>query len=582
MTNSFYKKIASSFLLLTAVALLDACKPESLVPDETSIEQATDAKGNNAFTRKQIDDFMVSEAEKAKGTFNWATATDEMIWSAIKRSEDVLSVGYKIKSFDGKDLTKINLKEKEWQEARQKILTVVFDEEKKFDKNLKTSADLILFPESILPNLDLQVSQLSTIKKLRETGLITYLEPVGYRPESEAAKVPIDPTTPIDVYTDKGANARVSALAIGFGCGDANRPTGGLMNGSDYIQTSPNNSKMSWNHVPHGLFAAWPRGATGSGIKMAYFDTGLSDNQSLMLSNFWAGTQNRTLDKLVTLPKLTRFSAAETPNDPCGHGTQAASVGTAPRAGTSMFGIAYEANLVTIRVAVDVLFTTPREFSGVATAYQNVSQWADVKIISMSMGIAPIPYYSFANGQWQFIVLYNTNIANAVRLAHQSGKMIFGAAGTLPTGGLNVTIFPASMPEVIAVTGVKYDEIGNLVNASSYQYPATCTSCFYSTKVDFGVVMQKNIGGLRGEAKNPLCLTRTNNVEPATFGGSSCATASMAAMAAVVWSRYPNATRTEIFDKLKRHASHNNNRHSRIGWGLVNMDRATRSALVTD
>ena len=82
------------------------------------------------------------------------------------------------------------------------------------------------------------------------------------------------------------------------------------------------------------------------------------------------------------------------------------------------------------------------------------------------------------------------------------------------TAGWTGVIFPASMPEVNAVTGIK----DNLTTR--------CDACHIGSEIDFVAVMEK-----ASTLRNPLTLPMTGDL-PSTVGGSSVATASTAGMAA--------------------------------------------------
>src|SRR5699024_4537906 len=133
---------------------------------------------------------------------------------------------------------------------------------------------------------------------------------------------------------------------------------------------------------------------------------------------------------------------AETPNDGCGHGTSMAGAAAAPRGtdGASV-GIAYNANLITVRAAEDVFLDASREVKGVSDAYILAGNRADVRIISMSMGR----------------LTNSSQMLDAIRYAYGRGKLIFCAAGTSFdwSAGIVGVIYPASLPEAVAVTGVK-------------------------------------------------------------------------------------------------------------------------------
>ena len=154
----------------------------------------------------------------------------------------------------------------------------------------------------------------------------------------------------------------------------------------------------------------------------------------------------------------------------------------------------------------------------------------------------------------------NSQIADAVRYAFGKGKLIFCAGGTSFgwTAGWYGVIFPAYMPEVQAVTGVI--ENTNFTN---------CTECHKGAEIDFVVVMQRN-----ADAMKPLTLAMSGN-PPATIGGSSVATATTAGIAALVWSKYPSLTRTQLISRLQLNSSRYPTISAEYGWGLINANSAT-------
>lgn len=247
-----------------------------------------------------------------------------------------------------------------------------------------------------------------------------YVEPMGY-----------------DQFLFSAAQERSS------GC-NPNLPTRGLMAGVHYGVVAPN-AKASWNYPAHGILDAW-RYVSGKGIKVFLIDTGIGYGQESLGANFNQGFSGaRTLERLVTLPRqrflgIINVGPPETPEDRCGHGTAMAGVLAAPR-GTSgnMVGIAYNTDLVTCRAAADVFIDEAREVKGVSDAFTMAARRADVKVISMSMGRITV----------------SSQIRDAIQYAHAKGKLIFCAAGTSFSFTANWAgvIFPATLPEVQAVTG---------------------------------------------------------------------------------------------------------------------------------
>jgi hypothetical protein len=384
--------------------------------------------------------------------------------------------------------------------------------------------DLEVFEESILPVIDLKVSNLSTIERLRSSRLVRYAEPMGYEARSSSE-----------------AKSKVNSDS---GCGSNTAETGLL--GSDYTTISPN-AKASWNFAYHSVTQAWAK-STGAGAKMVIIDTGCSSTQENLGSTFNQGSSSgRTIEKLVTLPRNTFLGIptgpVETPNDGCGHGTSMEGAACGPR-GTdgNTVGIAYNANLITIHAAADVFLNESRESKGVADAFTLSGNRADVRVISMSLGN----------------IISSGQIADGVRYAYGKGKLIFCAGGTSFgwTAGWAGVIFPASMAEAVAVTGIK----DNLTQR--------CDACHEGSDIDFVMVMEK-----ASTSRKPLSLAMSGD-SPSTVGGSSVATASTAAMATLIFSKYPSLTRDQVFNRMKQNSSYYPSRNGNFGWGRVNIDAA--------
>ena len=451
-----------------------------------------------------------------------------VVWSALTRSDYVLSVGYRPAGFAG-TLPDDAAGNPAWQAARAQVLALIAAEEQKADPTL-TADKLVAFKESALPVLDVTVHQLSTIKALRASGLVRYAEPMGYEPYHPGSTA------------NKGASSLTSS-----GCGN-NTATAGLVAGTDYAVLS-NGSKSSWNQADqyHGVRSGWNQ-STGRGIKILIIDTGCSDAQENLGIDFNQGlSTGRTIERLVTLPRNSIFGipygSAETPNDGCGHGTSMAGAAAGPR-GTdgAAVGMAYNANLITVHAAEDVFIDASREVKGIADAYMLAGNRADVRIISMSMGR----------------LTSSSQIGDAIAFAYGKGKLIYCAAGTSFdwTAGWVGVIYPASLPEAVAVTGMKSD------------LSTRCDECHVGGDVEFTVVMQQSSNDRR-----PLTLAMSGDA-PSTVGGSSVATSSMAGMTALVWAQYPTETRAQIMGRLVAASSNHAARNGSFGWGRLNVAAA--------
>ena len=505
----------TAFALL-AMALMLSCKKTGVNCEENVSPEK--------LTSQQIDAFIKKKFE-ADHRFEWSSANDQMIWSALQESDRVLSVGYMPVGMSAADikLETVDINDEKWMNAKKEVLNIILTEEQKLNKNI-TLNDIIQWQENVLPVIDVNVSSFSTIQKLRASNLVRYAEPMGYEPKEVAGKV-----------------------LSSSGCG-SNTAESGLMANVDYATILPA-SKQSWNYQYHKIPNAWAK-TTGAGVKVFIIDTGCEYDQENLGTAFNQGfSSGRTVDKIVTLPRNTflgiPYGSAEIPDDGCGHGTSMAGACAAPR-GTdgAACGVAYNCNLVVCRAAADVFLDESREVKGASDAFTNAANRADVKIISMSMGK----------------ITSSSQLSDAIKYAYGKNKLIFCAAGTSFgwTSGWFGVIFPGYMSQVNAVTGVRDN-----------QFTTTCTDCHDGSETDFTIVMEK-----ASNERHPLTLAMTGNI-PSTVGGSSVSTATAAGIAALVWSRFPSLTRDQVLNKLVQSSANYPNRNSSLGWGNINADAAT-------
>ncbi len=504
----------------------------SLLFSSCQKNKASDGQSQNPQTpiSQQKLDQSIKEQVLSTGMYNWNTATDEMIWSALQYGDDVLSVGFKPTDVPldlSATIHKIDIKNGAWASTKQALLQLIYQEEKKQQPDLLLQ-NIEAYDESVLPVVDVHVKSLATIKLLRSLKTVRYVEPMGYEPQSFVE------------------NKLTSGIQSSSGCG-SNSAEPGLVNGSDYTLLEPN-SKQSWNFPYHNIAAAW-RKTTGSGIKVLIIDSGVSADQALFGSNFNNGfSTGRTIEKAVTLrkPGFLGFgygSVESSTADECGHGTQMAGACAAPRSNLgNATGIAYNCNLVTVRASTDVFIDESRESKGVADAFTLAGNRADVKIISMSMGRIT------SSGQ----------ISDAIDYAYNNGKLIFCAGGTSFgwSAGWFGVIFPATKGNVNAVTGIK----------DNY---SRCNTCHDGGAIDFTLVMEK------ASNERHVLTTDMNSNNPSTVGGSSVATSATAGIAALVWAKNPGWNRDQVLNKMIQSSSSYPNKSGNFGWGRVNADAAT-------
>ncbi len=449
----------------------------------------------------------IDKTLRTGNVYNWQTASTYMLWSATQHGDHLVSIGFG----NSKDDVDRSLSAKA-SSVQQQILELISKYE---------SADALVAADQYLTTIDVVIHRQETIAALRKFKSIRYIEPANYRYFEHQALM----RNPIET---------ASGVSSGSGCGYESI----ALNPSDYTTITPN-AKAGWTLYQHNVPSAWNY-STGAGTTIGIIDTGLSPQQTMLGSSFNDGmSQGRTLQKFgVYVDSAWPWSSGtDGVHDLCGHGTSMASAAAAPRNDNGMpVGVAYNSNLITYRAASNVVLDGYHEQNGVKNAFTALGNNGSVKIISMSMG------HVFSVGK----------ISDGVKYAYNKGKMIFCAGGTSTSFTTFVgVIFPASMAETIAVTGVK---------EGVYQ---KCSDCHSGSKIEFTVAMQRNSGSTA-----PVVSYYDNQTD--YVGGSSVATATTAGIAALVWSKNPTWTRAQVLAKLRSSSHFYPVKNSEFGYGNIN------------
>ena len=505
-------------LIIAVTALLVSCAKKE---EELSLNIRQDAP----MSVEKINETIRSSIEN-NGIYHWSTASDELLWSAGMQSDSIFAIGYQPADFSNIEerIHQVDINTPEWQTAKNKVLNLILEEEQQFFPNLKVE-DLLPFGQpEVLPTLAVRITNANTIARLRELDELRYLESMGYE-----------------------LNVINQVLRSDSGCGGANPDYN--LNTNDYQTISPN-VKQSWHQNTSNVPQAWNT-STGAGVTITVIDTGASYGQDNLGSNFNSGnSQGRTVEKMSThYSGWWWWRSLDSPDDQCGHGTQMSGLATAPRGndGNSV-GVAYNSNLIAIRAVNDVIISSSNEKNGVKNALVIAGNRGDVKVVSMSIGT---PFWS-------------GTVADGIYYAHNQGKMVVAAAGTsLSWTSWVGVIFPASMSQTVAVTGVK--DGSNMVK---------CDICHSGSQVDFVMVMER----ASDNERHALSLAEYSN-QPHYVGGSSAATASVAGIAALIWSTDLSASRQDVFDAMKENAGFYPSKNSNFGWGIIDANAAVSSPL---
>ncbi|WP_027388466.1 S8 family peptidase [Chryseobacterium gregarium] len=493
------------FYLLMLFSVFMACNRDDLQSNAANIEVVQ----KDPLTAGEIND-KINETIKTKGRFSWNASSDHFVWSAIFQGNKVASIGFG-SSFD-RSLSPDN------STAEQEILDLIKKYEGKADR-------VLLFSDPYLNQIDVAIEKQETVIALRKMKNIRYLEPADYRYFENERKF--------------GGTAKSGSSSSGCGLEST------ALNAADYTTVTPN-AKAPWSFSKHNITNAWSY-STGTGITIGIIDSGVSPEQPLLGSSLNNGlSSGRTITKNgVYVDSVWPWSSGyDGANDQCGHGTSMASAAAAPRNNLGQpVGVAYNASLVTYRAASNVVLEGYHEQNGVKTAFTELGNNSQVKIISMSMG------HIFSVGK----------IEDGVKYAYSKGKLIFCAGGT-STSFTNFVgvIFPAWMPETQAVTGVKE-------NTSDQK----CDVCHSGSEIDFTYQMERASG-------NSIPVLSYYNGQTDYVGGSSVATASTAGIAALVWSKNPSWTRDQVLNKMRQSSTYYPNPNSDYGYGNINVLQAVQ------
>ncbi|PQJ22905.1 S8/S53 family peptidase [Tenacibaculum sp. SG-28] len=490
--------------ILGVFLIMASCSKDELVLPDNQQE------GQELLSKAEINT-IIEKSLKTTGDYLWFKQDANVIWSALEHSDNMLTIGYG---------TTKNSFEKNAKSTNIKNDLIAYIQELENKTSLSKSE---LHTDDFINIIDLKVTKKETIVALLKDQRVRYIEPGSYT----------------FFTSDSEDQARSSSSS---GCGYDQT----TLNTNDYRTISPA-AKVPWSFDQHNIPAAWNY-STGTGITIAVVDTGLSEEQKWMNQYFNDGdSSGRRVQKYGTFVDSwwSWSNNYDGVNDKCGHGTSMASVATAPRNNDNLpVGVAYNANLVSYRAVENVIIDDYHEKRGVSEALTALGNRSDVKIISMSIG-SP-----FSIGK----------VKDAVRYAYNRGKMIIAAGGTSTsfTTWYGV-IFPASMSETIAVTGVKEEQYDN------------CDVCHTGSKIDFTVQMQRTNG-----TDNKIPVLSYYNGKESYVGGSSVATATTAGIAALVWSKNPSWSRTQVLQKMKEAADFYPNKNTAYGYGNIDALKAVQ------
>ncbi len=490
------------FLAVLAFVVMFSCQDEDVLQNECENETNQELIPENDIRK------LIEKQVKESGDFYWKDVDPYVLWSAAMHGDAILTVGYSRVAYSEEKTNK-------QKQAQKEVLeTVLAVERSNQQKQTLKSEDILVHEPKILNYVDVKITSLETVIALQSLDEIRYIEPNGFR------------------YFTHEALQKSSS-----GCDKTVVPVAS----EDYETMAPG-CQVSWTYLRHQIVQAWAH-STGQGITVGLIDTGISDDQSLLGSGFESGYSNNRniIKKGVYVDSFWPWSNdTDGYHDKCGHGTLMGATIAGPRNNRNLpTGVAYNCNLVAYRAVKNVVVDGYHEKRGVSRALTELGNRSDVRVISMSIG------HVFSIG----------NVRDAVEYAYSKGKMIIAAGGTSTTfTNWAGVIFPASMNETVAVTGIK--------DMAGY---TECDVCHKGDKIDFTVIMQRANNDHKSVSLGYYDNTRTY------VGGSSVATATTAGIAALIWGKNPGWSRAQVLQRMKESASLYPYRDDDFGWGSINV-----------
>lgn len=290
------------------------------------------------------------------------------------------------------------------------------------------------------------------------------------------------------------------------GCGPEYLSTGQMS-----IQASNGGYDIASSKLPAmGITSAWSY-STGAGVTIGLTDQGVDDSpgSDFDVVNFASGdSYGRTFSQEGLNTGIDEFSV-------CDHGTRMANLMAAPRNGRGVVGVAYRANVFSDFFESSPLLINQEGDAMVALdeAYRHGS-----KVVVMAWGA--LTWLDFVS-----------DIIDQDYYVHD--VLFVGAAGTCVDGSsacprMGSAVFPAEKAEVLAATGNNWDGSRPTDNYDFGDKPQGMV-----TYTSLATVLSQSEGGGLGQ-----------------LNGSSAATAVMGGVAALVRSRYPSMTNTQVMDRL--------------------------------
>lgn len=426
----------------------------------------------------------VAGGESAGDVRRWSDLGDDSLWNHVQEAGGMVDVGLRQPG-------------RRAGMQRGRILVSLADRASGRDAIAAIRGVAVVSADTLLPILRVRLDDRAALARLRRLPQVEYVEP----------------------GTFTGAAAVTGARwHDGSGC-SSHEYDGPWIN----TVIAPGDI-LPWNYSRMWIDSAWTY-STGRGVMVGIVDTGLDQWNIELNQNFNTGwSTGRQFIKEATRPTFGTLPW----HDTCGHGTRMASVIAGPRNGWGTLGVAYGADLYTVRVDNDVFLSeVDATRMGIRRAATNA------RVVTLGFGT------TFA---------YTSIIQELDYWYFNTDRIIFAVAGTSPCWEPVKTVtFPGNLTTVITVTA--FDETGSIA-----------CNAHRGSQVDFAAYTDQPAEG-RAFLYGAM----------AGLSGSSGATAVMAGITALYLGRNQGASRDEVLTALTASASPTGGRSPLWGFGVPNV-----------
>lgn len=407
--------------------------------------------------------------------FQWNNASDSLLWNEIAQHDSSIVIGVKSPGssrgfWNGKILVPPG---------------VVLAAERTLTQDAEAYG---VVRDTLLPFVSARLKSLDGLKRIRRLGFVDFVEPRVQRLVAfDFIPCSQDPYTRTDFYQV---------------------PTPGFNLGYDIAPLQYKSMLID---------GAWPY-SIGQGVNVGLTDTGvdLSYGAGAEWSplHFREGqSANRSLFQQVNVSGNASVT--------CQHGSKSAGLIAAPRNGRSMVGVAYGSGLI-----------SAYQYGGVVVSDGTAPSLAIRAVAQRGARVISMPW-----GMWHPVAgyIYSPTVATEIQYWAAPGPgrdiVFVGAAGTSPSPlSQNIVLFPARMPEVLAVSGA--DPSAPVVRPSYANYGPELDVIAYTEGLTTGT------GSLSGSQSFT------------TLGGSSGATAVVTGIAALVRARFPSISNDSVRKRI--------------------------------